>query len=899
MKAFAALALCGLGAIAPEAVLSQQPGAVRESAEVALVEVPVRVLDREGAPVRGLTAANFTVYDDGRPQAIVGFDAIDLAEKVPGGEAGPTSPAARRRFLILFDLSFSQPKAIVAARRAARDFVLSGMGDRDLAAVATYSVEQGVRLLVTFSSDRVQLARAIETLGLRSSPETADPLSFAFDSANLAGMPPLAPGSVRGTGRADVEGLIEGLQAVTIMNKVREDEYARGRVRHLFQAFRDLSTALDTVEGRKDIIYLSEGFHGRYLVGTPGTEEERQFLLHGEVWKVDSDKRFGNTPLRSELNEVGDFFRRSDCVVHAVDIAGIRTDPEAGDEPASVGARESENSLYEIAQVTGGDVLRNANDLGAQLARLVSQTGFVYVLAFRPERGGQAGKYHELKVKVSASGARVLARAGYYERRGFRQLSALERRLLAANVIASEIPFDEIPARVLAVPFASGGGAASVPVLVEIPGAALVADDAGEKLTVEIYTYASDGEDRLTDFFARTISADLTKSRDRIRAGGVRYFGELRLPPGRYRLKTLVRNANTGRMGFGVSAIDVPTFAAGEPYLLPPVFLGDGGDWISVRSAAASAAGAAGGAEAGPYPFAGLAGEGQVPAALGEVAPGGAARVCLIAYHLGAPDARELKLGSQILGGDGRPLDTVQLSVLGAQAPGRRRASASCCSRSPPPPSLSPGLYGLRVFLQASATGPCASPRRPSSSLEPRAASLLAAVLAAGPQAAPAPAAPERAARERAIAGLQARAAQARPGSREAARLASELEKIGAAYLAEGDVGRATELLSEAYALDETERPRARRAHARVRAHGGLRLRALLPRPRGAASWSARRPRSTASWETPTSACIAWTTPWRPGGSSSASAGRIRRAWRGWRGPATSSRCRGASARSR
>ena len=62
---------------------AQEPGPVRETAEVSLVEVPVRVLDRDGAAACGAsTAADFTVQDDGRQQAIVGFDAIDLAEKV-------------------------------------------------------------------------------------------------------------------------------------------------------------------------------------------------------------------------------------------------------------------------------------------------------------------------------------------------------------------------------------------------------------------------------------------------------------------------------------------------------------------------------------------------------------------------------------------------------------------------------------------------------------------------------------------------------------------------------------------------------------------------------------------------------------------------------------------------
>ena len=697
MRALTIFALAGIVSAAPQPARPQEPGSVRESAEVSLVEVPVRVIGRDGLPVRGLTADAFSLEDDGRSQTIVGFDAVDLADRNPGA-AGLSSPAARRRFLILFDLSFSQPKAIVFARKAARDFVLSGLGDRDLAAVATYSVEKGVRLLVTFTADRGPLARAVDTLGLEASRDSGDPLAFAFDREGS--LPPGALPTSRPTGsRADVAGIIESLQSLSILRQMRDDEYARDRVRHLFQSFRELSQALDTVEGRKDVIYLSEGFRGRYLVGAPETEEERQYLIHGEVWKVDADKRFGSITLREELDGLGDVFRRSDCVIHAVDIAGIRAENDPDGEGASIGLRESGNALYEIAAGSGGEVFRNANDFGSELAQIVRQTSLVYVLAFRPGRPAEEGRFHSLKVKVSVPGARVLARAGYYDRRGFRRLSPLERRLVAADVIANEIPSDEIPARVLAVPFAGSGSEATVPVLLEIPGPALLEADRSEKLQVEVYAYAFDEQGRLADYFVRTLAADVSKSRERLLGGGVRYFGVLRLPPGAYRLRTLVRNASTGRMGFAAAPLQVPGFSAGEPYLLPPVFLERSDAWLTVGESGHGES-----AAEMPGLFAELPTEGMTPAVLGSVEPGAASRVCLVAYHFDAGDREELKLGSQILGADGQPLQTARLAVIGstaARADGRRTLLLSFSA----PPGLAPGRYGLRVFLQGAAGG--------------------------------------------------------------------------------------------------------------------------------------------------------------------------------------------------
>ena len=65
------------------------------------------------------------------------------------------------------------------------------------------------------------------------------------------------------------------------------------------------------------------------------------------------------------------------------------------------------------------------------------------------------------------------------------------------------------------------------------------------------------------------------------------------------------------------------------------------------------------------------------------------------------------------------------------------------------------------------------------------------------------PVPPPGAARDRAVAALRTRSQSSVPGSPEAARLAAEMERIGAACLAEDDLARASELLSEAYTLDE------------------------------------------------------------------------------------------------
>ena len=671
----------------------QPPATVNESAEAVLVEVPVRVIDRHGNPIRGLEAKDFEVFDDGKKQEILALDTIDLARKTaaPGEPAAPVNPAARRHFLILFDFSFAHPHSILQAQRAAREFVLNGVGPSDFVGVATYSVEHGLKLLSTFSADRVQVARAIETLGLMPTGDLSrDPLALAFDIARVL---PTTAGGLGGK-ESNAAAISESLRTMLSLARARQDQYQRLRVRRLTEALQTLGNVLDSVSGRKDVIYLSEGFESRLVTGTKDTEEEREWIISGEQWKVDGEKRFGNPTLKEDFRLVGEVFHRSDCVLHAVDIAGLRLDPET----TSVDARPQENSLFELAQPTGGEVFRNANDFRAQFARLIASTSLVYVLSFRPEHSGHEARYHSLKVKVGRSGARVLARSGYYERPSFRMLTPLERSLIAADVITNEVPVAEIPARLIASPLPGEKAPFRVPVLIEIPGPELLQRQESPRLAAEIYVYAHDAEGRLRDFFTQTVNVDLGINRARLESGGLKYYGQLTLEPGTYRVRALVRNGQTGRMGLAAGTVLVPDFSEKQPYVAPPLFLDTASAGLFVRGRVG---------EAGKASAEGVAlipaAPGLVPAVLPEVHSGSPAQVSVVAYYFGESQGPSLKIGAQVLSEEGRPVEEGSIRVLEntpAQSDGKQVLRVAFT-----PEKLSPGRYSLRVILQDAATG--------------------------------------------------------------------------------------------------------------------------------------------------------------------------------------------------
>src|SRR5947209_10479409 len=134
---------------------------MKETVNVNVVEVPVTVVDSSGNPIRGLTAANFELLDQGKKRDITSFDKIDFAAPEAVSALSPLNPTARRSFLLLFDLGFSSPNALTRAQEAARQFVKESMQPRDLVAVGTIDVDHGFRLISAFTTDRELITSAI------------------------------------------------------------------------------------------------------------------------------------------------------------------------------------------------------------------------------------------------------------------------------------------------------------------------------------------------------------------------------------------------------------------------------------------------------------------------------------------------------------------------------------------------------------------------------------------------------------------------------------------------------------------------------------------------------------------------------------------------------------------
>jgi VWFA-related protein len=621
---------------------------VRETVNVNVIEVPVTVVDSSGNPVRGLTAANFELLDQGKRREISSFDKIDFGAMESVSAISPLNPAARRTFLLLFDLGYSSPNSLTRAQEAARRFVKESVQPRDLVGIGTIDVDRGFRLLSAFTTDRELIASAInDPMRYRGS----DPLQIANQTVSFQA-PDEHPSSFTATGAGNsAMADQEQREAAQRMQHVNE-QAARQRIQKQVDALGLLAGTLKAVPGRKQVILLSEGFDAKYLEGRDVraiTEMNRdnESVLSGESWKVDNDARYGNTASLTILDRMAQTFRSSDVVLHAIDIQGVRVQNDV----ASGAVINSNQGLFALSRPTGGEVFQNSNDLKNSFSRMLHHQEVVYVLGFQALTS-KPGSFHELKVKlVNVPGGRLSHRAGYFETGGE---TPVERALSNAEIIVNDIPQDGVHVAALAAPFLmAGGGNAQVPVILDINGNDLAKEARNNTVSAEIFIYAFDSEGVVRDRLYQHMTLDMKKVGDKLRATGLRYYGTLNLPPGTYAVKSLVRAADEKR---GFARVDVIVPKANEVAVLPPIPIDEAPQWLLVRGAARFEA---------PYPFE-LSGQRFIPSAQAH-SPGG--KVALIVYGA-RPDELtwETSLKTKNLGqaGTGPAKYVLQLDDAGA-----------------------------------------------------------------------------------------------------------------------------------------------------------------------------------------------------------------------------------------
>ena len=129
---------------------------IQHDVTVTLKLIHVYVMDKAGNPITDLKPEDFQVFDNKRLQNITEFERYILFPPEDTNEVQPTAKTTEpadtqievmnRKFFLLFDLAFNNPRGFQKAQEAALHFIDTQLHASDEVGVLSFSVEKELTL---------------------------------------------------------------------------------------------------------------------------------------------------------------------------------------------------------------------------------------------------------------------------------------------------------------------------------------------------------------------------------------------------------------------------------------------------------------------------------------------------------------------------------------------------------------------------------------------------------------------------------------------------------------------------------------------------------------------------------------------------------------------------------
>lgn len=364
-----------------------------------LVQVDAVIVDDHGKVVTDLRPEEVQILEDNRAQKISNFTYVvteagkaelNAQPKVVDKSAPPIPPTqlrpdqVRRTIALVVDdlgLSFESTHFV---REALKSFVNKEMQPGDLVAIVRTS--GGIGALQQFTSDKRQLLAAI------------DRVKWSLGRSGISAFAPIEDTSNQRP---------EMVEADKELNEFREDLFAVGTLGAVSYVVR----GLQELPGRKSILLISDGFR---------------------IYSQDDPTR--NIRALDRMRRLIDQAGRASVVIYTMNATGLQTlgltaaDNTGGMTTDQVEqqlanrrnqAFESQDGLNYLAQETGGIAIRNTNDLGGGIKRVMEDQKGYYLIGYRPEESTfdpRTGRrtFHKLSLKILRPGKfRVRMRHGF------------------------------------------------------------------------------------------------------------------------------------------------------------------------------------------------------------------------------------------------------------------------------------------------------------------------------------------------------------------------------------------------------------------------------------------------------------------------------------------------------
>jgi VWFA-related protein len=520
--------------------------------------VNATVTDAEGKPVLDLTAGDFKVFEDGKPQPIHTFTLETYKAVQPvvtsgakpasaGTQDGAASFSQPRLLSLVIDDVTSAREYLYATVEAAKKFVEQDLGPADQVAIVAASG----RVQHPFTDDKQLLLAELGALhqeaDLRPVIRSSCPALTDLQAQRI--------GNDVNDGISWEVAVQETIACAHLENNpstaaiiarsaaISQFQEAAYRNRALLRNLRQYIRSLRHFEARKSLVLFSDGF-----------------LFEQVIY---------------ELQDVVDQALRAGVVLNTVDIRGLyvttitASDSLTFDSPWLVGQKQSllsadasaqEEPLNQLAHDTGGLFYHNSNDLHAGLKAISDLEAHSYVLTYASPAQKADGRYHKIKLEVSRPGLQLSYRKGYYAPK--EQMTS-ERRSKQDILEALNAPgnVNEIPVRFSYNSYQVDDSRYEVELVaqVDIRRMSFVEEESRRRNLLSLVVVAFDESDRYVDGLQKDVSFNLSASSyAELLSRGLASKVTIHVPPGRYKIRTVVRESVQGKMGSLSKGVEVP-----------------------------------------------------------------------------------------------------------------------------------------------------------------------------------------------------------------------------------------------------------------------------------------------------------------------------------------------------
>ncbi len=518
---------------------------VKFTAGANLVVVDVTVIDKAGAAIEDLIRDDFTVFEDGKPQKISVFEhqrltlepepppKLELTEQQDLPPAPRTTIAAeqpgqvqyhdKRLLVFFFDFSSMGIPEQLRAQTAALEYLDKKLARDDMVAVLLYTSMLQVK--TDFTHDRNVLYGIVKGLPIGEMAEMAD---------------------LADTGEEDAEETDAAFVA-------DETEFNIFNTDRKLQAIGNAARMLAALPEKKALLYFAGG------LAKTGVDNQAQ--------------------LEATINAAV----KANVAIYPIDTRGLMADPPGGG-PEKAGSRgtgifsgsamnaqrvrinSSQETMMTLAADTGGKAFLDSNDITAGIDKARQEMRSYYIIGYYTTNTAEDGRFRRISVRLANhASAKLEHRQGYYASKVWAKYNVQDKEQQLRDALAAGDPLTDLPLALQVDYFRISPVAYFVPVSVKVPGSvvALAAKGGAAQTQLDFLGQIQDETRAVVGNVRDFIKVKLDQANAaKLARRRFQYDAGFTLQPGRYRMKFLVRENVTGKMGTFDARFTVPDLSA-------------------------------------------------------------------------------------------------------------------------------------------------------------------------------------------------------------------------------------------------------------------------------------------------------------------------------------------------